>query len=443
MTRASARPRGRSARARRGGRRSLAGPLVRAGIVAVACAFAASPAPARTLWSAADSRQTVVLRSALEGTGLVSAPRFGSGSPRDWQGLGFARLRLDAQYESPAGITGEIAYDNRLSLNTAASFASSSALPSSAPAPFRIRQLGGNVLSRGRTLDYHELDRASLAYAKDRLKLAAGRQAIGWGRGVLFSAVDVFAPFTPLEIDREWRRGVDGLTADFELSKSSSVGLVSAWGPSWGESALGGRLRGFVGQADAELLVAKRAEDQMYALTASAAAGGAELHAEAALFHTPGDVPGDDFAGNRDLVAKAVLGASNNFLVGSGLKATLEYHYSGFGAARPAGLPALLANPAFVRRVVRGDTQILGRQAAALLGDYTLSQEWETSVELLQSLVDPSGVVVASGVWSLAENATLSGTAYLAYGPGPLGSAPRSQFGSIPPTLLLQLRLYD
>jgi hypothetical protein len=56
---------------------------------------------------------------------------------------------------------------------------------------------------------------------------SAGRR-FGWRRGVLFTAVDLFAPFSPLEADREWRAGVDAVRTDIKLTERSSIDLVGA-----------------------------------------------------------------------------------------------------------------------------------------------------------------------------------------------------------------------
>jgi hypothetical protein len=295
----------------------------------------------------------------------------------------------------------------------------------------------------GNLTDYQQLDRATAAFRRGRLAVTVGRQAIGWGRGVLFSAVDIFAPFTPLQIDQEWRDGVDAASLDWKLADAWSVSAVSAWGPTWSSSALGGRIRGYFGPVDAEILVAKRAQDTMYGLTSSAAIGDAEAHGELAIFQTPGDIPSSGVLGNATLVPKAVLGASKNFQVGSGLKVTLEYHYSGFGAATPSALAPLLANPAFLARLARGDTQIAGAQALGWSSSYTFDIRWSATLTLLQSLIDDSGVIAPSATWDISDNASLLASIFIAYGRSPSNGSLQSQFGAVPPTAILQLRLYD
>jgi hypothetical protein len=409
-----------------------------AAVVAAALAGASPPAAGRELWTGSDGSSAINVKLSLETAAVFAAPE--TIDPlADAVGSGLVRLRMDGEYRMAGGIALDVAWDNRV-VNRYPATRSLGVLPPVSPAPFRIRQAGGNLFQSSSLVDYDELDRASVSWESDRVRVVAGRQAVGWGRGVIFSAVDIFAPFTPLEIDREWRRGVDAVNADVKLTKSSSIGVVLAAGPTWRESAAGCRLRGYLGPADAEILVAKRAEDQMYGATGSMAAGDAEVHAEAALFHTPGDLPLTGLSGGKDLLAKAILGISNNFLLGSGLKTMLEYHYSGFGAANPSGLEDLAAAPAFARRLARGDTQIVGRQAAALTVNYTFGVAVSAGLEALQSLTDPYGVLALSATWDMSDTYSVAITGYHGY--RALDGASRGQFASMPAGALLQLKWY-
>lgn len=403
-----------------------------------------SRAAARELWSGETGESSFRLNSSLVTMGLVSAPpRHPLPEERGASGSLFGELRLEALYRIDGERQLNLAYDNRMTWSSGRSRGISAALPPNSEGPYRIWQLGGVAARWGDLVDYHELDRASFAWQTPRVSFTVGRQAVGWGRGAIFSAVDIFAPFTPLEINREWRRGVDALRADIKLTDTASVDLVTAWGDSWDRSCLGGRLRGFWGAVDAELLFAKRATDYLYAVTSSAAIGGFEAHGEFALFRTPGDVPLAGLFGNRRLVPKGVLGISNNFAIGSGLKLLLEYHYSGFGAGDTRSLPALLATPAYAERVRRGDTQILGRQALALQAAYTFNERWSAAFELLQSVSDSSGVLLPSLSWNFTENMNLQGAFYYGYGPAPVSGVPRSQFGGVPATFILKVSYFD
>jgi hypothetical protein len=403
-----------------------------------------SNAVARDLWTGDTGDSSLKFNTSLIGMGLLSAPpAHPLPEQRGATGSLFGEIRFDSIFRINKEMQLDVAYDNRLTWGTGTSSGISAALPSNAPGPYRIRQLGGVTVQTAKFVDYNELDRASFVYQTGKTNVTVGRQAVGWGRGTIFSAVDIFAPFTPLEINREWRRGVDAARADIKISDTASVDMVTAWGPNWEQSALGIRLRGFWGPVDAELLFAKRATDYMYGITSSAAIGDFEAHGEFAVFQTPGDVPSPGLFDDHSLVPKAVFGLSNNFDIGAGLKILLEYHYSGFGASDPKQLPALLATPAFSNRVQRGDTQILGRQALAAQAAYTFNERWSASFEVLQGLTDLSGVLLPSVSWEFTEKMSLQSALFYGYGPSPRAGVPQSQFGGVPPTFILRMSFYD
>ena len=83
-----------------------------------------------------------------------------------------------------------------------------------------------------------------------RTEITIGRQFIGWLRGVVFGAVDLFAPFSPLEADREWRRGVDAVRTDTKLTDRSFLDIVGAFGTRWDRSALAARVRSSTSGSD-------------------------------------------------------------------------------------------------------------------------------------------------------------------------------------------------
>ena len=400
---------------------------------------------ARDLWTSpgvGDADESVLkLSSALKITGLGSLPPADPTLSQGVSSTGLLRLRLEPTYQTHFW-KFDAAYDNQLYYGSGAGLAATYALPTASAIPFRLSQIASTVQS-GNLSETQQLDRAFASYKTKSFEVTLGRQAIGWGRGTMFSAVDIFAPFSPLQIDEEWRPGVDALNADYKITDTTSIQFVAASGPSWAQSAMGGRLRGYLGPVDAELILAKRAQDTMYGAVSSAAIGGFEVHGELALFQTPGDTPSRGIFGDPSLIPKAVLGVSDNLPLGNGLKLSLEYHYSGFGAATASGLSSLLANSAFRARLIQGDTQILGDQVLGLSASYIFDQKWSAGLTLLQSLMDTSGVLAPSAEWDFSDSASLSGTAFLAYGAPSSGGILQSQYGEIPATVILQLKIYD
>ena len=387
---------------------------------------------------------------AVEVRGALKLTALGSRAPDDPRlypdrstGTAFSRFRLEVTGRPREDLAYEFAYEQRALATSHAGAAGGGILPSVAPAPFRIRQLDWPLVEHGGRLSWrHEIDRALVAVHPSWGEVVVGRQAIGLGRGVLFSAVDVFAPFAPTEVDREWRRGVDAARVEYRLTDTTSAELLAVAGETWDDSALLGRIRGYVGDVDAELIFGKRAEDLMWGGVVSAVVGESEVHAELALFDTPEGQPDGGLFGNAHLVPKAVLGASHTFDVGNGLTVVGEYHYSGFGLIDAGDAATRLADPAFRERFLRGDTQILGRHALGLQASHPFTESWTGSLLMLMNPIDGSGLLSPSVVWDVSDSTSLLVTTFVPWGAGPSGGALESEYGASPLSLLLQLSTY-
>ncbi len=61
----------------------------------------------------------------------------------------------------------------------------------------------------------HRFDRFNISYAGDDLVFKLGRQAVSWGNGIVFHAMDIFNPFRPTEIDKDYKPGDDMLYCQY------------------------------------------------------------------------------------------------------------------------------------------------------------------------------------------------------------------------------------
>jgi hypothetical protein len=411
------------------------------GAALLAILSAALPAAARDL----DGDGRFALRTTLKSTLLVSRfPDDPALFPAPVGADALFRLRLDAVAKPSDAITAGASWETRLRATAPPRAATGGFLPPDAAPPFRLRPLDEPLATADGLAWRHELDRALVAWRLGRSEVTAGRQAIGWGRGVLFGAVDLFAPFSPLEADRAWRRGVDAVRADVRLGERASIDAAAALGRDADPDAsiFAARLRGYAGELDGELLVGRRGRDWVAGVASSAAVGDAEAHAELALFRTP-EPSLDPLLGDDRLVLKAVAGASYRFPLGSGLPVFVEYHYSGFGAARPGELPGLMTAPAFVARLARGDTQLASRHAVALLATYELNETASLQLLWLASPRDGSGVLSPSATLTLGDALSVQAVAYVPHGAGPSGGVPQSDLGATPLAVLVQVSVYD
>ncbi|MFI5178398.1 MAG: hypothetical protein ACHQO8_07545 [Vicinamibacterales bacterium] len=393
-------------------------------LVAAACARGRAPAAGQAVDAPAFTIRLSLKSSAL----LTRAPDDPLLFPDRETATGFWRFRLEPSAAISDSVGVDVAVEQRLRLfSSPQTTVGAGVLPSDASAPFRVRALDWRVASGANAEWRAEIDRAAVHAQIARATVTVGRQAIGWGRGVLFGAVDLFAPFTPLEADREWRRGVDAVRADVKLTNRTSFDVVGAFGPTIGASAFAARLRGYARQVDLELVAGRRAEDPFAGVTSSVAVGDVEIHGEAARFGG---------------VMKALAGGSYQFPIGNGLLVYAEYHYSGYGAPTPDAIVRQLQDPAFQLRYLRGDTQILGRHAIGVLASYEWSPELSGSGEWLQSPADGSGVAVPSLTFTTSDRWSMVISGYVPFGRQPAGATLGSEFGASPLALFVQLKWY-
>jgi hypothetical protein len=415
--------------------------------LALILAMAPSAASARDLFEEGEYRLT--LRTAFKSSLLLAFPADDPVMVEEIGGLGNFRLRAELGATLTDYFSAQIAYEHRVFATSSSGIGAGLLAPNLAP-PFRLAPLDWAIVDEAPSYTHrHEIDRAYASLHLPFLELTVGRQAIGLGRGVLFSAIDLFAPFAPAEIDREWRRGVDAVHAELRIPEvpGLSADYIAVLGnvesgelESW---SMLGRIRAVVGDVDAEIIMGHRAGDNIAGAAMSGTIFDAELHGEFALFGTDGRGIDGGFAGTRSIVAKAVLGGSYVIDFWRGIRVVLEYHYSGFGVENIGGAPDILFDPIFQSRLLRGDTQILGRHALALSLSSDLFDDLSGAVSYIQSPTDGSGMISTALTWTQSDVLTIVANAVVPWGTPPNAGLPRSEWGSQPITILLQARVYD
>ncbi len=308
---------------------------------------------------------------------------------------------------------------------------------------YRVTQADWQIADHTDRFAYHhEIDRAHVAYHPEWGEVVVGRQAIGLGRGVIFSSLDLFAPFSPLDVDREWRRGVDAVRGEYRLTDTSSAEVIGVFGETWEQSALLGRVRGYIGNMDGELIAGKRALDRFVGTSLSATLLDAEVHAECTLFHTPEVIDTDTVFSHDHTALKAVLGASYTFDIGSGLSVLGEYQYNGFGVENTSQLNLRLLDQAFQRRILYGDMQTLGQDALALQCAYLLGDSVNVGLLVLNNPGDHSGLAVPNLVWDINSSMRILGSVYCPWGAPTQNGQIRSEYGGTPVSAFLQMAVY-
>lgn len=252
---------------------------------------------------------------------------------------------------------------------------------------------------------YHRLDRLALTVSPDWGIAAAGRQAVTWGNGFLFNPMDLFNPFSPTDIERDYKLGDDMLFVQVPVAASGSVQMlyVPRRDPddgdvTWDESSLALKGHLFKGSEEFDLMAAKHYQDYVFGLGGAGTVGDAAWRADVTWTHLAQDNPDRDypsFVANIDYSwiwwKKNVYGFA-------------EFFYSGVGKD---DYQEALSDPTITARIARGELFTLGR--SYLAGHLRI--EVHPLVNMLFTAItnveDPSGVLQPRLTWDVTGDLQL------------------------------------
>ncbi len=301
------------------------------------------------------------------------------------------------------------------------------------------------VKNEGKNATLLRLDRISVAYTGDKTVIRFGRQAISWGNGLLFTPMDIFNPFDPTAVDKEYKSGDDMLYGQYLLDNGNDLQVVAVVrrDPASGdveqdESSLALKYHGFLAGNEYDLLLSEHYGQRVLGLGASTDLGGAVWRGD--LVWT------DTEAGS---ITSAVGGVSYaGVAAGHNWTGFLEYYYNGFGQADgDYSTEGLAANPELLHRLARGELFNLGRHylGASLMLEVTPLLNLTPNIFI--NLTDPSTLaqVVLSYDWK--QNIQLLAALNIPIGPGgsEYGGIETEQPGlylSTGPSLFAQLAWY-
>ena len=102
----------------------------------------------------------------------------------------------------------------------------------------RLFDLTSVISDEGKKLLFHRLDRASIGYTETNYVFRFGRKAISWGNGMVFQPMDIFNPFSPTAIDKEYKTGDDMLYLQNLLTNGDDIQTAQSITPTFVKSAL-------------------------------------------------------------------------------------------------------------------------------------------------------------------------------------------------------------
>jgi hypothetical protein len=253
-----------------------------------------------------------------------------------------------------------------------------------------------------RTVFVHRLDRLSVAYTTERTAWRFGRQAITWGNGLLFTPMDVFNPFDPAAVDKEYKTGDDMLYGQYLAANGADLQgvVVVRRDPDSGEveanqSSAAVKYHGFVGAGEIDLLAAEHYDERIVGLGGNIGLGGAVLRGDLTWTRT-----------DTDDVVSAVASLSYSWTwAGRNISGLLEYYRNGFGQAGGDYSPdALAGNPDLLARLSRGELYTLGRNYLGASATAELTPLLLLTPALFLNLDDPSALAQLVLQYGLAQD---------------------------------------
>jgi hypothetical protein len=281
-----------------------------------------------------------------------------------------------------------------------------------------------------------ELDRLNIQGNIGRLRVIGGRQAITWGTNYFWPALDLFAPFRPFQIDRDYKPGVDAVRLTLPVGAFSEIEAVGAvLGDSRRRDGAAGVLaRIHLGRADVGAMGGYFHEDSVVGGFVTADMRGTGVRGE--ITRTYSGDPEDVLRG-RERFWRASVGIDR--LLAPVLTVMLEAAFNGYGFDDPALYP-LLAN---ADRTVRGEVTALGRRHAGLSLDWQIHPLWRLVNSMLASLTDGSALWAPTVRWSTSDETEVLFGAQVSLGQGRDDRGlPQSEYGLAPTTLIVSFRGY-
>ena len=274
-----------------------------------------------------------------------------------------------------------------------------------------------------------QTDRANIQWRGEAVDLTLGRQAIGFGRILIFSPLDIIAPFAPDAIDTDVRRGVDAVRSVFSYGLDGQVGAFAVFGAenefnsylgTWSDNRSG---------CDLLLIGGELRDRKMLGFGLAGDLGSVGLKGEISFYEGKNT---EKVSGDRsDSFSIAALEMWYRFA--NDLSLVMQYLYNGPGSKDPREYPQVLASAP----LQEGMTFLLGQNYLFAAPSYDIHPLATFQGLVIYNLDDKSAMIRPTLDVSLSNNISLELFWTWHTGKGPreaisgIGAVPESEFGLI------------
>lgn len=269
----------------------------------------------------------------------------------------------------------------------------------------RLLDLTKNIDETDDYILYHRMDRWYLKYISEWGSMSIGRQALTWGNGRLFNPMDLFNPFAPTDIQRDYKIGDDMAVVQFFCDKIGDFQFlyVPRRDLKTGEikgshSSLAGRCHILKDSFEFDIMAAKHYAAYVFGLGTMGYIKDAAWRMNIVYTSMAPDARKKEF-----LTFVANLDYSWVWLK-KNVYGFLEWYYNSLG---DDDYDQALSNPDITERLERGELFTLGRNYLAGEIQVELHPLFNLFMTVVTNTHDPSFIAQPRMVWDAFENIQL------------------------------------
>ena len=278
----------------------------------------------------------------------------------------------------------------------------------------RLFDLTSTLHDGNSSLIYHRLDRAFFSLSPSWAEIRLGRQAVTWGHGFTFNPMDLFNPFSPTDLERDYKTGDDLALVHLPV-KGVDVDLiyVARRDPDTGstgldESSLGAKVHTFIGGVETDFMVARHYED---IVTGIGTAG--TLKDAAFRLDLTGTFLNEE-SRSRSFYVSAVANIDYSWVwLDKNWYGYVELYYNGLSRN---DYSKELADPAVAERIDRGELFALGKWYVSANLNLEVHPLVNAYITPIVNLHDGSGALLPRMVYDVSDNIRITLTALLNWG---------------------------
>lgn len=261
---------------------------------------------------------------------------------------------------------------------------------------------------------YHRLDRLHLTLQPEWGVVGIGRQAVTWGNGLLFNPMDLFNPFSPSDIERDYKIGDDLISVQFSSENLGAFQCLyvprrnpATGDVEWDQSSVAGKLHIIRNTTEFDIMFAWHYDNPVMGLGSSGYLGDAAWRLDGVWSFTDDSNRGGGYLTLVANVDYSWVWWGNNFY------GFLEFYLN---TLCDDDYGHEMGETDITERLDRGELFTLGRTYLSGHIRWEAHPLLNISMTVINNVSDPSGMLQPRAVWDAKQNVQVTVGGNITYG---------------------------